>query len=163
LVWQAKDTYQNRHVRAMAPLYFIPILKSHLVHYSAVLREGGGGGRGGGGGKGNQARANTRSKPVRPFWRKREKQANVLTCVLVDSKDRHSRRVFQCSQQTDLTIAVAVLGIFDYETRAWVTVSLDKMYQNQSIAVGITGKHLCNSEMFVVETRIGRACLSPPE
>ncbi|MFQ3185847.1 EAL domain-containing protein [Marinomonas primoryensis] len=135
----------NGHVKSDgATLILSYFEKSHLVHHSVVYDD-------------NQADQSGQNLFAPFLAEKEEKQANVYI-VLVDSKDAIQDEFFNVSQQHDLTISGGRAGIFDHEN-SWVLYQ-DKLYQNQSIAVGITGKYLLQQrDVFVDNIAIGRRML----
>jgi len=112
------------NVKSDGALHLIYFKKSILVHQQRLCTTA-------------IKRDQSRSKPVRPFLaeQKQENKANVYI-VLVDSKRRHFKaRVFQMVLNTTIYPLRWALLVFRTMRERWY--GSDKLYQNQSIAVGI--------------------------
>jgi len=135
----------NGHVKNHgATLILSYFEKSHLVHNSIAYDD-------------NQADQSGKNL-FAPFLTQKEQNQASVYIVLVDSKEAIQDEFFHVSQKNDLTISGGRAGIFDHEN-SWVLYQ-DKLYQNQSIAVGIVGSYLTQQrDVFVDNIKIGRHML----
>lgn len=118
--------------------------KSHLVHHSVAY---------------DDERADQSGQNLfAPFLTQTEQNQANCYIVLVDSKEAIQDDFFHVSQHNDLTISGGRAGLFDHKN-SWVMYQ-DKLYQNQSIAVGIVSPYLTQQrDVFVDNIAIGRHML----
>lgn len=118
--------------------------KSHLVHHTANYDE--------------KNAEQSGQDLFAPFMSQTEQNQASVYIVLLDTQNTIENDFFNITQQNDFTISGGRAGIFDHDN-SWVLYQ-DKLYQNQSVAVGIVSPCLTQQrDAFVDNIAIGRRML----
>ena len=93
-----------------------------------------------------------------PFLASDDKNLASVYILLVDSRDAIQDAFFQVSLENDLVISGGRAGLSDI-SNSWVLCQ-NEVYQEQAVAVGITGEYLIQkNDLFVDNIAIGRRML----